>query len=167
MRGNPLRFFLLVVCLPLLVPLSGCVVAADLVNADLLSGLGFDPATVVPSEGRLLIAFRNLTQYPASFVAVVSDDTRDPTSNAVTVAAYDVAANDTRIMVVDCPVGIVTPGGAAVLVDGSLVDVAYNGTALTAGTDFLCGYVIEIQVSQTGAGGEAAFEVQIRVLPGR
>lgn len=168
MRGNTSRLFMLVAGLPLLAPLTGCFMATDLLNPGVLSAIGFDPETIIPPQGRVVIAFQNSTQGVALFAAAVSDDVRDVTSNVVMASATNVAANETRTMVVDCPVGIVTPALFAVVLNDAITEVAYNGAPLAAGTDFVCGDVIEMRLVQVGDGAAAdVFEIQIRVLPGR
>ena len=168
MSGRSLRFCLLVAGLPVLATLTGCVVAADLVSPAFLSSLGFDPGTVIPSQGRVVIAFRNATTYPAAFAAVVSDDARDATSNALTVSATDVAGNDTRTMVVECPVGVVTPLGIVALVEDTAVELTYAGAPLVSSTDFVCGDVIEMRLVQlAGVGGAVELGIEVRVLAGR
>jgi len=150
--------------LPLLVPLTGCLLAADLVNPTVLSAVGLDPATIIPPQGRVLIAFQNSTQGVAAFAAVAYDSALD----AILVSATDVAANETRTMVVDCPVGAVIPLMAGTVVNDALAEVVYAGAPLVAGTDFVCGDVIEVRLIQLGAAADAAaFEMQVQVLAGR
>ena len=167
MSGKSLRFVAFVIGLPLLLPLTACFMAVDLVNPAFVSALGVDPATVIPSQGRLVIAFNNATQYDvAAAVAAVSHKASPSASDFTTVAATDIPANETHTMVVDCPVQIVVPGGMTVLVDGAAADALYTGSPMLAGEDFRCGDVIEIQVVEVGASG-GTFEIRVRVLAGR
>jgi hypothetical protein len=164
MSGNSLRLFLLVACLPLLAPLMGCFFATDLLNPQVLSAVGFDPATIIPPQGRVVIAFQNSTEYPADFFAVVSDNILDETAPRSVISASNVAANETRTLVVDCPVGDVLPTAVLVDVDGAVTQVDYAGAPLSSGSEFVCGDVIQMRVTQLAAG---AFAIEVQILPGR
>jgi hypothetical protein len=169
MTVRSLRIAALVAALPLFAALPGCFVATDVLNPDFVAGIGFDPATIIPAQGRLIIAFRNATQFTVTGAfATVAKDATATVDELVTVSATDIAANETRTMVVDCPLAVVAPGGATVAEAGTAVAVAYGGSALLSGSDFFCGDVIEIAVVQLGGDEEAAlFDIQVRVLPGR
>lgn len=157
----------------------GCIVATDLVNPVLLTSLGFDPATVIPPEGRLLVAFTNSTSSAALFFAQASDDPTDPLSNLRsldTETGSPLAAGETRTLVLDCPVGVVTPGTeaaadfatgttAVTVLEATPVEIAYVGAPLILDREFECGDVIQMEVTQLGTGG--AFTLSIRVIPGR
>jgi hypothetical protein len=177
MRRNPLGLLVLALCIPVLAPLTGCAIATDLVNADLLSGFGLDPATVFPSPGKVIVAFVNDTQFSAEFSVVV---TPDPLAQTVeySMGWETVPAGDRSFAVFDCPAAVVTPGelgddfslsqtAVTVTTDGGDVQVAYAGTPLESGRDFVCGDVIEMQLVQTGAAADAAtFLLRVRVVPG-
>ena len=169
MSGKRRRFLVLVGSLALLVPLVGCVFAADLVNPGFLAAAGFDPGTIIPSQGTVVIVFNNATQYPvtnmfASVADILSGGVEDPRL----VSATDMVANETRAMVVDCPVDVVAPGGASVVVEGAVTEVIYGGSLMVSSEDYRCGDVIEIRVVQVGdAGADAAFVLQVQVLAGR
>lgn len=152
-------------------PMFGCAIAGDVFNSDLLGVFGLDPATVIPDPGRVVIAYHNATTGVASFSSAVSDDTLDPTSNAKSIISSNLLAGETRAMVVDCPVGVITPGAPAtdfstgttaafvVTEAGELVEVAYNGFPLVSGNDFGCGDVIQVRVVESA--GEYALQVSI------
>jgi len=176
------RCSLLTAGLLLLVPASGCFVATDLLNPEFFSALGFDPATIIPPQGRLVIAFRNATSFPADFYAITWNDPTGAAADFELVFATGVEGGETRTMVVDCPVGAVLPGAAgqgtaapAAVVyavaetAASVISLTYEGSALLSGNDFVCGDVIEIRVAQTGeeATDAGAYSLQVQVLPGR
>ncbi len=168
MSSNSLRLLMLVVCLPLLMLPAGCVFVADLLNPGIVSAVGIDPATIIPPQGRVVIAFQNSTQYPADFFAVVSDDILDENADFFVVTGTDVAANDTRTMAVDCPVGDVLPASAFIVVGDTVVEVPYAGVPLRSGAEFVCGDVIEMRVVQTAVGADAAaFTIEVQILAGR
>jgi len=84
------------------------------------------------------------------------------------VSATDVAGNDTRTMVVECPVGVVTPLGIVALVEDTAVELTYAGAPLVSSTDFVCGDVIEMRLVQlAGVGGAVELGIEVRVLAGR
>lgn len=177
MSGRAHRFPLLVACLPLLVPLAGCFVVTDLVNPGVLSAIGLDPAVIIPSQGRLVIVFNNATQYAVTnMYALVADDVSAVVDGAITlgtdgvseVSADEFAANETRMLILECPVAIVSPGGAALVIDGAVTLPTYAGSLMVSGRDYRCGDVIEIRVTQVAdVGTEGAFAIQVRVLAGR
>lgn len=167
-----------VTLLACLTALPGCVFATDLINPGVLSALGFDPATVIPPQGRLLVAFTNSTTSPALFFAQASDDPADPLANLRTLdteIGSPLTAGETRTIVLDCPVGVLTPGQAtadfstggtvALVLDAAGTAIAYNGAPLILDREFQCGDLIEFQLIQLGDGG--AYTLAIRVLPGR
>lgn len=154
--------------------MSGCAVVSDLVNPDALTALGFDPATIVSTQGKSVIVFSNMSSTPAYFVATVSDDPANPVSEVEPLIVGLVDAGETRNSVLDCPIGVITPGnatatftstgGAALVIVGEgLVEIPYGGSGLRSGTDFLCGDLIEIRLTEAGG----AFNIEVRVLPGR
>lgn len=166
------RWFLLLAGLPVM---GGCAIPLDLLNTGLASNLGFDAFSISPPEGRVIIAFNNNTNVVANFFVAYSDSASDPEQNVKTVFAQDLGPDEIRNRVVDCQVGIISPGtpgdgaAAAVIDDGQQgVEIAYAGQALVPGRDFNCGDVIEITLNQIGTGtAEANFLLQIRVFPGR
>src|SRR5262245_49655930 len=126
--------------------ISGCQVAGDLVNPDLLATIGVDPQTVHPITGRIVVAMNNTSAFDASFfVAVANKDLTDPQT-----ASADVGNGETGNAVFDCPVGLVAPGGfdamgntlgttVLVTTPTAVVPVAYTGVPLESGRDFQCG----------------------------
>lgn len=176
MSGYSCRSWLLAAGLSLLVPLAGCVVVTDLMNPGVLSAVGLDPATVIRPQGRIIIAFQNSTQFPLPFVSAFTGPTvpsaattaEELAEEIVLVSATNVDVNETRTMVVDCPVGVVLPSQAFVLRAADVVEVNYAGSLLIAGEDFVCGDVIQVSVVQVGdADGQEAFEIRVQKLPGR
>lgn len=167
MSGCSYRSIMAVVCVALLVPLTGCPLAADLVNPAFLSAFGFDPDTIILPEGRVLVTFNNQTQFPATFAAAAIPDMLE-VAGAITLTATNVDGNTTRTLVVDCPVDVIAPGVVGVLADGALVELLYEGSPLVSGSDFQCGDVIEMRVVQAGGGADATtFVIQVEVLAGR
>lgn len=162
---------------------GGCLLAADLINPELLLSLGLNPNTIRPSAGRVIVAFTNRTTQPAEFFAVLVDEANEGTGEISAV----VPANESSAHVANCPVRQIIPGQLgdnqavaqpAVVVNpaqpgaagGGGTDVAYGGAALQNGVDFFCGDVIEIQlnpVAAAGEGGAAGFALLVRVIPGR
>lgn len=174
------RFMLAAICCGPLV-CGGCVVAGDLVNPDFAAALGLDSSVLRPGSGTVIVAFTNSTSFPAEITVAVSSDPGDPTANAQTIAVPLDEPGETRNIVLDCPVGVITPGVphadfstnsvAAVVFSGGGVQVTYTGAALVAGSQFSCGDVIEIELRQTGTGtGEQQtnqFSFRVTVIPGR
>ena len=169
MSGKTLRFFSLVGCLTLLSPLMGCAMAIDLVSPDFIATLGLDPATVIPSQGRIVIAFKNSTQFTIAecFVSIAVDNSTSA-EDYIRISARDIAANETRTMLADCPVGIILPGSAVVQQDAGGPAVEYGGGAIMCGYDYLCGDVIQVEVVQSGDDtATAAFSIEVKVIPGQ
>lgn len=156
--------------------LSGCVVATDLINPSLLTSLGFDPQTVVPPQGKVVVAFQNSTNFNAAFASAYLKTDFGVNAQVNLVTAGDVGPGETRNAVLDCPVAIISPapdidnlgatqdGILAVVANGTEVaEVAYLGQPMLNGRDFECGDVILIQLIAVGDG----FAVQVQLLPGR
>ena len=169
MSGRTLRIVALAGCLATALPLLGCALFTDMLNPDFLSSLGLDPATIISSQGRLVIAFDNATQFTLSECFVSVADAPDAlTEDFLTVSARDIPANETRTRVLDCPVRVVVPGSATVQQNGSETMVDYDGAMMLLGDDFLCGDVIEMRVVQSGEDPASAdFAIMVRVLAGR
>ena len=178
----PHRTILLTIGLAALcVPLSGCFVAADLLNESALSSLGIDSSAVSASEGRVLIAFDNNTSGEiTSFTAQVSGQIlgvgETTAADLQTLYATNIPAGETRTLVVDCPTGTIIPGTATLVrSDESLATTVYGGSMLTSGSEFVCGDVIEFSLletttSETDAQGNttttSALTISVRILPG-
>jgi hypothetical protein len=169
MSGRTLWIVALLGCLVTVLPLLGCALFTDMLNPDFLSALGVDPATVISSQGRLVIAFDNATQFTLSECFVSIADAPDaPTEDFQTVSVRDIPANETRSRVLDCPVQVVLPGSATVQQNGTETTVDYAGAPMLLGYDFLCGDVIEMRVVQSGEDAASAdFAITVRVLAGR
>jgi hypothetical protein len=149
---------------------------ADLINPEFLSILGLDPATVIRAQGSTIIAFQNSTTGVADFGATVAPSVNATTQDTQFIYSRDVASNETRTMVVTCPVGTIIPGaplGGAVAVANVVganiaATVTYEGAPLVEGVDFVCGDVIEIRIVETGAdAANLAVVLQVQVLAGR
>ena len=155
--------------------LGGCVVATDVLNPALLTGLGFDPQTVVPPQGKVVVAFQNSTSATASFFSAYLKTDFGASSEVSQISAVNVGPGETRSAVLDCPVAVISPapgidnfgaiGDGAVIelqTDADLVELAYTGEPLLNGRDFQCGDVILIRATEN-----AGFGVQVQLLPGR
>lgn len=164
--------------LPLLAAplMSGCVLLSDAVNPNLLTQIGLDPNTIFPSAGTVIVVFNNQTQFPVTFYVYQAQEPSDLAVDGTNVARL-VDPNTTRNSVLDCPLGVISPGVldanfepqtlAATVFNGQGTDVDYLGAALISGRDFTCGDVIEIRVIAAAAGDQQdAFAVAVRVLPG-
>jgi hypothetical protein len=186
-----MRLFMIVGVAGLLgavLPLAGCTVVADFFAPGLISSLGFDPETLSPSQGTVIVSFRNLTQSSAVFFAYKQTDASDPNTGAKTFSA-DVRAGQIGNEVLDCPIGLVSPGQLGAAADGgaaaggpaavvmtvdaqgavTVVEVTYTGPPLLAGEAFNCGDVIEMRLQATpaGTGQGQQYVVTVRVIPGR
>lgn len=177
MTRSKLRALALGGCGLLLLPALGCTFAADLINPDFLRQVGFDPATIVPPAGKVLVAFTNDTSEYARLYAYVSENVE------VTVGfnmAVDLLPGMTVSQAADCPFAFMAPGrlesdfsvnnnAAAVGLEGQQTEVAYQGTVLVFGEDFVCGDLIEIRLIQTGDEQQAQgqYDFRVQVHPGR
>jgi len=168
----------------LLVPLSGCMIAADLINPDFWGQIGIDSALISQPEGTIIVVFNNQTSTTAYFQAFVLPDATDVTRNSRNLAAQ-VNGGDLRNEVIDCPIELIAPGSLAsdysintvgatlTVVDdqqtATTVQVEYDtALALQEGVAFQCGDVIEIRLSQTGAAeAEDQFLLTMSVIPGQ
>lgn len=166
--------------LGLLVALAGCGVVADLINPDFVTGFGLDAGVVRPSQGIILVAFNNQTRSEAALLAFMSRNANDLTRDSRNILVV-VEPRQVRNEVLDCPVGVISPGSlgadfsissAAALVGGT--EVTYDGPPVVSGVAFRCGDVVEIRLEEvTGAGtggeGEANvdYRVTLRVIPGQ
>lgn len=159
-----------------LIPTTGCVLASDLVNPNLLAGFGLDPTTIRGAQGTVLVTFNNTTDFTADFFVLASDSSSDAASNAYLVPGSDVLAGEIRTLVVDCPIGALTPAsfdaaGAVsavavrVTVADQVVDVTYDGSPLQSGDEFICGDLIEVRLIDVGTDEDVAFQLLIRVIP--
>lgn len=177
-----MRFCRNVLAMSGLTGLLGCAIATDLVNPDLIQGLGLDQNVISPPLGTVIVVFQNATTSLATMcVAEV------PSSDLSTLqtACHDVPAGETRNYVFDCPVTTIMPGigdtgtdqtattiagtAAATVVTGTTaVVVDYDGSPLRSGLEFNCGDVIQITLIPSAATGTntAAFAIQVQVLRG-
>jgi len=162
-------------------PIAGCAILTDTINPDLLSGFGFDPETIVPSQGRVVVVYNNQTDFQVEFHSVSLDSTFTAGSEDTTTVEPDGTGNT----VFECPVEALVPSqltaaagdgaifdrvGAIVATGAAQAQVAYAGAVLLQGQDFFCGDVIEIRLNQVGAGGDqnqVNFRLSIFVRPGR
>ena len=180
MTRSKLRALALGGCGLLLLPALGCAFAADLVNPDFLRQVGFDPATVVPPAGKVVVAFTNDTDQSATFYAYVAEEVLDDQVIAGVNLTSAVPSGMTGSEAVDCPFEFIAPGrlgadlsasaDAAVVGDvAGQETVAYEGTPLVMGVDFVCGDLIEIRLIQTGGEdqAQAQYALRVQVYPGR
>lgn len=164
----------------LLASASGCALVADLFDAGLASELGIDPATIKPQQGTILVAFVNNTRFTATFYGYKTSSPTDLRSGAKNFSA-EVAAGEVQNEVLECPIGLVSPGSlgtdfsidatAATLSDvadgeAAVATVTYQGTPLVSGSTFACGDVVEIRLSQVTVGDGQEFLLSVRVIPG-
>lgn len=180
-RSKP-RALALAGCGLLLLPALGCTFAADLINPDFLRQVGFDPATIVPPAGKVVVAFVNDTTQTATMYAYWSEYVDRITGWELTAI---VPPGEVMSEAVDCPVAMIGPGqvnadfsvnsdAASVGDAGQQTAVAYAGTALISGVDFVCGDLIEIRLIQTGGdtgqdgqAGQDQYGFRVQVHPGR
>ncbi len=136
---------------------AGCTLISDVLNTGLATQFGLDPATIFASQGTVLVAFRNNTRFPATFSAFKATDASDYSRGGRNFSV-PVAANDVGNEVLECPVGVISPGAlglgfafdgtAAVTIetDTGVQTVAYAGDPLVAGQAFTCGDVVELRL---------------------
>lgn len=159
---------------------NGCVLATDLINPALLTGLGLDIGTLRPDPGTIILVFVNATGFPVEFHTVVSTDQVDLSKNSKNVTVLVLPDEQNQNEVLDCPVGLVRPGEVtdefdvetrgAIVYDGEGnegTDVAYEFASLLAQRDYSCGDVIQITLLPVGGGDNAEYGFQVQVLPGR
>jgi hypothetical protein len=162
----------------LALPTGGCLLAADALSPDLLGSLGLDPNVIKPPRGTVIVNFTNNTQLPAVFNAFETADADDLTVDTRNFSVL-VDPGVQRNEVLDCPIGAVSLGQVTAEGDNVDVDAAnavivlgadamgtaipYTGSALFGGSDFFCGDVISVTLTQNGAG----FVLAVQVIPGR
>ncbi len=180
MKVTPNRIGRCLLCGLLLVPAGGCAVVSDVLSPNLLASLGIDPATVVAPQGVVIVAFNNQTQFPADFQAWEAKNARDLRQQSRNFVVH-VEAGKQGNEVLDCPIGVISPGSLdatfapqaqAVTVwttsqgNTQSTQVAYAGQPLEVGTAFQCGDVIEITLVAAAAqqGGQQAFQLLVQVI---
>ncbi len=147
-------------------PTGGCTILSDLLNPSLATVFGLDPAILRPLQGTVIVAFRNLTRYPATFSAYESTNAVDPTLNQRFFSA-EIAAGQVGNEVLDCPVEVIAPVDVVLQTDTTAVQVTYGNVPLIAGQSFACGDVVEIGVSTSGTGEALQYVITVRVIPGQ
>ncbi|MFH1746286.1 MAG: hypothetical protein ABIG44_04505 [Planctomycetota bacterium] len=176
MRLKGLRILAAAVGGVMLLMAGGCVIAADALNPAFFSGLGFDPNTIFPPSGTIIVTFTNNTNAPATFYAFESADAVDLVADSRNFSV-EVQPGETRNEVLTCPVGMFSPGilGADLSIDNTAADVqatggagtaTYDGVPLVEDTDFSCGDVIDVQLYIVGAVDSGAYLVTVRLIPG-
>jgi hypothetical protein len=163
-----------------LLALGACGLVSDALAPGLAQQIGLDPASIKPQQGTVMVAFNNTTRYPATFFAYLSVDATDLTRSSRNFSA-DIAAGKVGNEVLDCPVGLISPGaldsafspsGVAASVAGvagsttALAEVAYTGNPVISGSSFSCGDVIEIRLAAGGTTESPTFAITVRVIPG-
>jgi len=154
---------------------SGCGLVSDIFDPGLASQIGLDPAIIRPQQGTIIVAFNNTTRYPAVFYGAWSLDAQDLTQKSRNFSV-EVPAGSVRNEVLECPVGLITPGSfeadfsynnlAALVTAPGAGEVTYSGGPLLNGSSFLCGYVIEVRLYSIGTGENATYGVTVQVIPG-
>src|SRR5262245_28745551 len=99
----------MLVAMGILLPGAGCVIATDVINPALLTQLGFDPATVVPPQGRVVVTFQNSSNFPADFASSFSRQPFGADAVIQLITAQDVGPGEERNAVLDCPVAVISP----------------------------------------------------------
>lgn len=171
----------------LLTPVSGCTFVGDFLNEDFVLALGLDPAVFDPPQGVVVVAFENDTNFPATFYAFSSADRTDLTRESRNFSVF-VDANSEGNEVLDCPVGVISPGqlddsfnpstAGAVAISGSTTDdegnvetvettVGYGGVPLVLGEAFQCGDLIVVRLAEVVSGDDTEYQISIRVQRGR
>ncbi len=163
----------------ILVPVGGlgCILAADLVNTDVLAALGFDPATIRQPTGNVIVTFTNNTDTVAVFQFYQADDP-DDLSLGVRTAEVAVDPGGTGAAtneVISCPtgsvsLGIVAAGTFQVTDTGAIVGgtaVPYAAGVLVEGRDYHCGDLISFTITPVGGQQQTAFLITAQVIPGR
>ncbi|MBU0640000.1 MAG: hypothetical protein KKB50_14120 [Planctomycetes bacterium] len=171
----------------LLVPLGGCVVAADLVNPAFFEQLGLDATTIIGQSGFVVVAFSNETDQQARFHLYFAVDATDLRAGVDEIFS-DVFPGDMSSEPVPCPFELLSFGevddnfsanttGAVLTAVTAGQDaqaestVEYAGAPLIAGVDFVCGDLIDVQLYQTTTGTadnqQNQYAFRIRVIPGR
>jgi len=172
------RAWLGLLCGLVVLPLGGCGIITDVFDAGLAAQFGLDPATLRPPQGTIIVAFRNATNVPVTFHAWRSADTADLTRDSRNFSV-EVQAGEVGNEVLDCPVGIISPGSLSATytpdsvgatITSTAADVPYAGPPLVSGQAFSCGDVVEIRISPGTGGGEdtaAQYVISVRVIPGQ
>lgn len=155
---------------------GGCIFAADALNPNLLSSLGFDPNAVFPRRGTVIVVFQNQTNAVALFNAFETDDLADL---GIDSRNFNVVVDpgESRNEVLDCPIGglglgaiggtgqelEIVPDQAVVVfgADADGVEVAYLGQPLAANQDFFCGDVVIVSLVPIAADPGVGITVQV------
>jgi hypothetical protein len=169
--------------LALCVSLSGCVLAADMINPAFLFSVGVDPVLVLPQSGTVIVTFRNESGAPAIFHAYEVKNAQNPAAGARNFAV-EVPQGQVRNEVLFCPVGVISLGmvgadgatadatGAEVFgaADAAGAAVEYAGAPLRSGVEYSCGDVISIRLVRgggTGTDAAAAYSFVVEIVRGR
>jgi hypothetical protein len=154
----------------------GCVLLSDVLNPQAILGFGFDPATVFPSTGTVIVTVTNGTNFRTTFSVVHAANGADLLRSGRT-AAFDVEPGQTGNVVLSCPVevvipGVLTPAGevdttaAIVQQNDAGTAVNYAGPAIVQPRMFTCGDVIAFTVA-AAAGAENEFVITTRIIKGQ
>ena len=163
-------------------PLGGCTIIADVFSSDLASQLGLDPATIKPSQGVVIVSFKNATSHAATFFAFAAQESTNLSAGRN--FSRPVAAGEVGNEVLDCPVGVIIPGsvGSANAINSSTVivqtssaleTVTYGGDPLLVNQTYTCGDVVELGLYSTTAStgtdttATETFFLTVRVIPGQ
>jgi hypothetical protein len=181
MNRRTVRRIIPLVLLVGLLPASGCVLASDLLNRDLLLSFGLDPETIVPASGVVLVTLTNNTSTVVEFRVLRADDPDNPAASYDTLDAT-VLAGETDNKALRCPTGMITladvgdndavdPANAVIVFDAADptqgTAVAYAGAALREGVDYDCGDIVAYEIHETATGANQAYEITGQVIKGR
>ena len=151
--------------------MTGCAFVTDMINPDLLSNWGIDSSNIIRSQGSIILAFRNstvnITAEMAAFTTAYSTIANEEFTLENPYVDYwfvtDLAAGETRTVVVECPVNVLLPVASVAVTDTESETIEYTGSELRNLADFQCGDVIEYEMFQ----GTDGVSVRVRVIPGR
>ncbi|MBN2447443.1 MAG: hypothetical protein JXO22_11995 [Phycisphaerae bacterium] len=174
MKRVTLAVLHLIVGTVLLVPPTGCIVAADLFDPSFVSALGIDPITVYPRTGTIIVTFTNNTTSAAVFRAYEIGDVDNPDGNSRNFSVV-VPAGEVRNEVLFCPIDVISLGtldasytatnDAATVYAESDTEVTYGGAELQNDSEYECGDVISVVLTEQGTDS-ATYSLSVQVIPG-
>ncbi|MEW6251541.1 MAG: hypothetical protein AB1716_12910 [Planctomycetota bacterium] len=143
--------------------LGGCPVIGDFFAPGLATSLGLDPTAQQPAQGVVIVAFQNMTQFPAVFYAFKATNSVDWTVGARNFS-LEVAAGQVSNEVLECPVGVIVPGSFTyTLTSTNQTGTGETGTGQTGTTVTVTGTYdnTAATIAATAQGGTAAAEATV------